>query len=68
MVLLSDCSGSESETETGERQDMDALQLRCHTEWLEDNSQVVDQMRWSSYVLLRRNWVTRNAFLAHRAV
>jgi hypothetical protein len=28
----------------GERQDMDALQLRFHTEWLEDDSQVVDQI------------------------
>ena len=52
----------------GERQDMDVLQLRFHTEWLEDDCQVVDQIRWSSYLVLRGNWVTRDAFLAQRAV
>lgn len=52
----------------GERQDMDALQLRCHTEWLEDTGQVMDQMRLSTHLVPRRNWVTRNAFLTRRAV
>jgi hypothetical protein len=47
---------------------MGALQLRCHTEWLGDNSQAVDQTRWTSYLVRRRNWVTRNAFLTFRAV